>query len=259
MESNKVIESSIHSNLLTTPTPVHPNYWASAILLGNARLLTNSKRKANRERGDDRFLVDVMGAFGEFWFYCFCLRTFPNLAHSQNKKALFNPDGGSSAIGADSNIITENQNILIDIKTQDLDPKKKLFAINAEKHAKLNQKCHYYFAVIAQPYGNYTITSQLIPYTNISKWEERKLNAGYGDPSRNLSLRTFFKEYSRTPYPTKENEIKMAPKYSSEVLKKQVEEMKPRLYNHLPELKKFAASNPEINNIDAFLNIDRNI
>jgi hypothetical protein len=174
---------------------ISPENWAKALLLGNARVATNSNRSRLADRGEDNQAVDLLGTLGELLLLHFVQQLPESGAAVQYMKDhLFDPGGGRGVVGADLEFLEDNRLQGIDVKTFDCLPNKRFFAINSAKHLKLAGYCTAYMGLIAPAYGRRGIVARLIPYSDVSAWSVRSLRVG-GNPSQNLEIGKFFDSY----------------------------------------------------------------
>ena len=118
-------------------------------------------------------------------------------AVEQARRQLFHLGGGTRASGADVEFIDdEGQGLVgIDVKTFDCEPNKGYFAINSNKHRQLVGRCSFYACFCLPPLGQQALLVDLVPYADVSTWDERTLRPG-GTPSRNCPIRVFLQQYA---------------------------------------------------------------
>lgn len=178
---------------------ISPESWAKALLLGSARVATNSNRSSRADRGEDNHTVDLLGTLGELLLLHFVHRLPEHEAAVRYmNEHLFEPDGGRGVVGADLEFVENGKNQGIDVKTFDCQPNKRFFAINSAKHEKLARCCTAYMGLIAPAYGHRGIVAKLVPYNDVSSWPVRSLRIG-GNPSQNLKIGKFFNLYVDQP------------------------------------------------------------
>jgi hypothetical protein len=164
-----------------------PRLWACAWWLALARTNSNKGRAQNRNRGKNLNIQgDWLGAIGELFVYFQALKARRQDVFRHMEKHLFNPRGGRAVSG-----VLDAPGI--DVKSFGCDPHKRYIATNAHSHrAQRKELSHYYFVLV--PFlGHQGLVSRLVPWEDISSWEEKCL--GYGDPSYNLEIPEFLSRY----------------------------------------------------------------
>lgn len=175
---------------------VSVNDWAMAARIGQSRRLSNSKRNKTRDRGNkNNIMVDLMGSVGEVLAY----KSLSDKMSFNNRIAymddIFKVAGGSAMKGADMTIDNHAHGFRrLDIKTYECAPNKRYFAINNKKHLALENVCDGYFCVLFALYGKKAFIVDYVPYDDVSNWENKALGK-YGDPSRNMNIKSFTTNY----------------------------------------------------------------
>lgn len=178
-------------------------HWAWALLLGEARRLSNEgKRAANADRSaDGNRAVDLLGALAELFLLRKAIEFGAGECVDYIREHIFAPDGGAGVTGPDARILNNNGEIVcLDAKTFQAGSNRKFFAINDRKHRELFGECNFYFCVLVKRFGEVMIVARLVPYDDVSHWECYNLmRGGKGSPSRNLGIDEFSRNYCSTP------------------------------------------------------------
>jgi hypothetical protein len=183
--------------------------WACAVLLGDARVISNEKHRsdeANRGKEGNR-AVDLDGSLGEFLL----LRMVRKLPQSETAQAymrnhIFIPGGGRDAVGPDLLFEEDGQPTGIDVETFDCAKNKHFFAINNKKHTKLAGQCVGYMGLICSPYGRRAYITKLIPYDHVSTWPVDLLKKNdEGSASRNFPIEDAMGLYCSEEYSLEES------------------------------------------------------
>ena len=175
-----------------------PDDWAIGAMLGHARRFSNdNKRNKTRDRGNSKNVhVDLMGSMGEIIaFKSFQKYVSEELMKSQMEN-LFGVGGGSRFIGADFYLDLHPRKLRLDAKTYDCDPSKKFFAINEKKHNSLKGKCDGYACLLIPKYSKSAFLIPNVPCSDVDSWQIKSLGK-YGDPSFNLPISKFVKQYAK--------------------------------------------------------------
>jgi len=168
--------------------PIKPLLWACAWHLGEARRRSNRNRAAHRDRGRSlNQQGDTLGAFGELFAFFSALKHKRTDIVSHMRRHLYHPGGGAQT--ADTVDIPG-----IDIKTFGCEAHKSRIATNAQSHRHLKGKLDFYYFVLAPLWGREAIVSDLVPWQDVSDWEEYPLGT-YDDPSYNIGLDAFRQLY----------------------------------------------------------------
>lgn len=168
--------------------PISPLLWACAWHLGEARRHSNRNRAKHRDRGADlNQQGDTLGAFGELLVFFSAARHKQDAVTAYMRKHLYHPGGGSKT--ADTVDLPG-----IDVKSFGCEAHKSRIATNAQSHRHLKGQLDYYLFVLAPLWGKEALTSELIPWEEVSTWAEYPLGT-YGDPSFNIHIDTFCQRY----------------------------------------------------------------
>ena len=183
--------------------------WACAVLLGDARVISNEKHRseeANRGKEGNR-AVDLHGSLGEFLLLRM-VRKLPEseIAEAYMRNHLFIPGGGRDAAGPDLLFEDDGRPTGIDVKTFDCKKNKRFFAINNKKHTKLAGQCVGYMGLICPAYGRRAYVTKLIPYEDVSTWPVDLLKKNdEGSASRNLPIKDAMRLYCSESYSLEDN------------------------------------------------------
>lgn len=185
-----------------------PTLWAKAILLGEARRLSNEKhRLAAAHRGDeDNARIDVLGCMAELLLLGVLERGGASGAvRSSLGDRLLIEAGGGRVKGPD--IALEDGHV--DIKTYNVRPKpggfvNRYFAINGKKHDEVSAYANpWYVGVLAREGGSTALISRLFPASEVDGWAVADLRRhaarqkeGGSSPSRNLPIARFLSAHA---------------------------------------------------------------
>lgn len=181
---------------------ITPELWAYSALIGEARRRSNeNKRNKQRDRGKEKNIHnDLIGTAGELLAY----KYFSHLMSDNSKRNfvadLVRVEGGAVMNGADiilDRLPQKDVFLRLDIKTFDCEPNKRFFAINSQKHRKLNGNCDGYICFLIPKLGKEAAVVNYVPYDDVNNWTEKSLG-GYGDPSRNININKFQNSYFNT-------------------------------------------------------------
>jgi hypothetical protein len=180
--------------------PLSQTQWAYAWLLGEARRESNRHRAKQSDRGKDgNQSVDLHGALGELLLFGMVRDLKDADAIEHTRRQLYVVGGGRNAEGADVSFIEDDEQIGIDVKTFDCDPKKRYFAINDNKHEQLRGHCKGYAGLICPAFAEHACLTNIIPYDDVSRWPVKTLRPG-GSPSRNFPIEEAMDRYCPTTY-----------------------------------------------------------
>lgn len=195
-----LLELSVLREKIDRPIALSPRIWAKALLLGEARRLTNADRHKSAERGAvGNQEVDLHGALGELVLLTIVERSEGKQSATTMAAHMFNPLGGRSVEGPDLLVCDRDGHTHgVDAKTFDCSASKRFFAINGTKHANLRGLCSWYFALLVPRFGQQAELAKLVPYDDVQRWDASNLraaNATGGSISRNMPIQAFVSKY----------------------------------------------------------------
>jgi hypothetical protein len=178
----------------TYPLPI--GTWAAAHLIGAARTKVNNQRAIYHDRGrEGNIAADLWGVVGELLLRRILL-AHPDGADAARyiEQHLFIPKNGQNLKGPDLYVETPQGRLGIDAKSFNCKQGYSYFAIAKSKHEKLQSNCFGYFAVLTPQYGKTAVVARLVPYTDVDRWQEKKLRWD-GNVSKNLLIAEFIQQY----------------------------------------------------------------